>query len=377
MNFDFWDLTQLNILMTVRDYYRDKARKARDKEDFEPKVMAEVVIEAAELSELAISVFEKANSCEFPKEAYDGVLLLPFHCFSQALQMQRGPVTKSQYQVLEICTETLNIGFRTDEFLTSNDVSKRLHQSVGITMDYMGSFWKHFFKAVYVTDESPEILEKLARHMTAVVMRLAMLGKADLNEALPLCENCLKVLVAQSVNAYDLPESEIDYMGEASYMEHKRRAENIAKELVCAAGDEDKLHMDDMLPIFFLGLLYDLVDRSKGTMAEKGEMLQFAIARSQLNVTYDGNIFFREMKLGDEKHTAVRSVIQQFLPVLGTVSMRADQLDRCDDFIRESTNFLIGLEKELAANYPSNGFGRLASPLMSGKIDILLEYIRA
>ena len=377
MNLDFWDLTQLNILLNVRDYYRDKEAAERQQEEYEVKVKRELIEESAGLSELALSVFQKANPSELPREAGEGILLLPFFCFSQALGVQRGPVTASQKEILDIILRHFKVNFGTDAFLTDHRVSRMIHQSVGITMDYMGSFWELFFKCVYVTEDSTEILEKLAQRMTAVVLRFAVLGKTDLNSALALCEGFLQMLAAQAVKAYELPESEIDYFGEASYLEHKQRAETLAYTAVREAGDQEEFDMEAMLSVFFSGLLYDLIDRAKGGILEKQEMLQFAMEKSRAEAPFVGEDFYVEMKRGNERYANVRGIMDQFLTLLSVVCIRSGHADRAVQFTQESFNFLIGIEKELETAYPGRGFGRIASPLMSEKMDVVLEYMKA
>lgn len=377
MNLDFWDLTQLNILLNVRDYYRDKEAAERQQEEYEIKVKRELLESGAELGDLVLSVFQKANPSELPREAGEGILLLPFFCFSQALGVQRGPVTRAQREVLDLFTRKLSVNFGTEAFLTDNGMSRKIHRSVGITMEYAGSFWNLFFKCVYVTEESTDVLEKLAQRMTAVVLRFAVLGKADLDSALALCEGFLQILAAQAVKAYDLPESEIDYFGEASYIVHKQRAENLALSAVRAAGDEGKLDMESTLSVFFLGLLYDLIDRAKGTVSEKEEMMQFAMQSGQVTVPFAVDHFFAQMKCGASEYDGVRTIKEQFLSLLSIVCGRADCPDNVVEFAQESTNFLIGIEKKLAAVYPRQGFGRIASPLMSEKIDVVLGFMKA
>lgn len=373
---DFWSIIQLNVAMGIRDYYRDKAREEEKKKDYYHNVIVEIADESAALGELALSVFDKANPNVMALETAKGVHMLPFYCFSLALRVQRGPITKYQDIVLDMFCRTMNLGFDKKGFLTDNNVSKRIHSTVGITMDHMGAFWETFFKGVYVTNESPDILEKLAHHMTAVVMRFALLGKVDLHDTLPMCESFLKILATQAVKAHELPESEIDYMGEASFLEHKRRAENIAKALVHDAGDEDQLDMNATLPYFFLGLLYELIDGATATFDEKGDMLNFAIKRCEIQTGFDGRTIFKDMKYGGGTKPGLENVMNSLLPVITIASVRADRMDDSVEFARESTNFLIGAEKELAAKYRWNGFGRMATKLMSRKLDVVLQYVK-
>lgn len=65
----------------VRDYYRDKEAAERQQEEYEIKVKRELLESGAELGDLVLSVFQKANPSELPREAGEGILLLPFFCF--------------------------------------------------------------------------------------------------------------------------------------------------------------------------------------------------------------------------------------------------------------------------------------------------------
>lgn len=374
---DFWSIIQLNVAMGIRDYYRDKAREEEKKKDYYHNVIVEIADESAALGKLALSVFQKANPNVMLLETAKGAHMLPFYCFSLALQMQRGPITKEQNIVLDMFCRTMNLGFDKKQFLSDNAVSKKIYDTVGITMNHMGTFWGTFFKGVYVTNESPEILEKLANHMTGIVMRFAHLGKVDLHDTLPMCENFLKILASQAINAHDLPESEIDYMGEASYLEHKRRAELIAKRVVREAGDEEELDIDDMLPFFFMSLLYELIDSAKGSLDEKGEILNYAISKCEIQTGFDGKDIFHQMKFGGEMKQGFENVMNGALPVITIASVRANRMDDSPEFMKECTNFLIGVEKTLAAKYRWNGFGQLATKLMSRKLETVMQYMRA
>lgn len=376
---NFWDSLQLMAILEIRDYFREKDAHKQRIEHFYQECSAEIANASADLVELITDTLVKANPNVLPREAIEGCKYIPLYAMYRVLRRQPERITKEQEYFIERMMPILKLDFTKNEFLQSirsqNNVSKRILNYTELTMNNIGSVWRIFLKAVHVEGRNEEAISEATKKYCRIVMRFSLLGRNDsgLTVARPICNEFIEALCYQSAEWENLSEEEFDYIGEVSVFEHKSRMENIALSLMFGAGAQNEANITDLLPYFFAGLIYQLVDRAKCNMREKGECVDFALKISNIDIILDGLGVVNTIKNGGELSPTFETVNSSFMGLLFLFSQQCDRTDDIFTFCKECLSYLLGVEKELSKKYPEYEFGKIATPLVSEKIDELMQ----
>lgn len=377
---DFWDYLTFSTMMTIRDYYREEyARKQRAK-DFYQECKEEIGSNASELFTVVSGAAQQANPNYVPDEIVQGGVLLPVYAFANVLKCQGGQPTPEQNSLLDIYFQTMSVGFPKALFIVGlrmqNDASRKLHEIVGISDSYVGSFWKAFFKSIYITKSDERILSKVSELYAAIVMRFSILGQPQSQAALPICEEFIKALHIQVIECRKLPENDIDFIGEVSFLEHKKRMDKLAMSLLYEVGDQDEIELDELLPYFYTAILYDLIQLTSRTTYDKAGILDYAIHLSAIHTDLSGYDVYKHMEDRDDLFTLLDPLPHTIFTIVLSLAQRANKRSEGPRFISECTGFLAGIETQLSKEYPFSGFGNLARKYILDKSQALLDAMR-
>jgi len=386
---DFWDHLMIAATLAVRDSYRDMEKQiAREEQaireeqyretQFRQKIVDEFADAVSNLLGVINDVSKRANPHWCPNEIVEGLNILPVYVFRKVLKAQGGNPTPTQSSLIDTFFRELSFGFTRSEFIASlhsnNRVSQKMKELVGISESFSGAFWIAFFKAMYVTKSDERTLSKVIEYFTVIVMRLAVLG--DLNEraAISICERFISALRKQIVECRKLPVNKIDIIGELHYFEHLKHMADIAFSIYNAASGPEDIEMETLFPIYLTNLIYELLEMTTLGTREKPGLLDRTMERCSIKLDLDGITLsgfdvYAHMKNSDPLYDLLDQATEvMFIALLG-MSVKADMCEDSMKFITASMGFLAGLEKELAAEFPFCGFGRLALKYISTEME--------
>lgn len=377
---DFWDHLTLVTLITVRDYYRDKEKLERRARKFNQQCNKEIAGAASDLFNAITEVSEKANPNCIPNEIGTGSIILPVYAFAKVLQAQGGIPSSEQKSFLDFYFKNMSVGFSENEFLASmhsnNDTQHKMDALVGISENSVGTFWIAFFKAMYVTKSDEGTLSKVADYFSSIVVRFSILGKPQSQVALPICESFIKAIHMQIIECRKLPENDLDFIGEVPYLEHKQRITNIAMSLLYAAGEQDGLDLNQMLPIFYISMLYDMVNMASRNTHDKAGILDYAMKICSIEFEFSGYDIYMHVENGDELGELIGIMSNRMFVIIAGLSGQAHREADGPKFTAECLGFLVGVEKQLSKEYPLSGFGDLARTYITNQTQSLLNLMK-
>ena len=386
MAFGFWDALTLSTAMAVRDYYRDKEKQKSKQRNFYRKCYNEITDAAAGLVDVASDVSKKANPSYIPSEILSGSTTLPVYAFLKVLQKQGRPTTE-QTKLMDIFFKFMKYPFAKHEFLAAvqnnNQTRQYIEDLAGISDSKSGTFWRLFFKAMYKTNSGEEPLSKVIEHFSSIVMRFAILGKPDSEVALPICEGFINAVHKQFVECRNLPEEDLDFIGEVSYIEHYQRMKTISRILADKSGDSDELDVELMIVYFCIGNIYEVIKQSTRSVSGKAEMLDYIMRSLEIELDVDGYEIIQQLQTGGSLKGLVSSLCELnpgerggFWEAILIMGDKANQRDMSTNFFKECIGFLLGVESELSKKYHNSGFDESAWSYMSdvmNKIPDLFE----
>jgi len=377
---DFWDHLTLVTLITVRDYYHDKEKQKQKIGKIYEKCKEEIACAASDLFNAITEVSEKANPNCIPNEIGTGSIILPVYAFAKVLQAQGGIPSSEQKSFLDFYFKNMSVGFSENEFLASmhsnNDTQHKMDALVGISENSVGTFWIAFFKAMYVTKSDERTLSKVADYFSSIVVRFSILGKPQSQVALPICESFIKAIHMQIIECRKLPENDLDFIGEVPYLEHKQRITNIAMSLLYAAGEQDGLDLDQMLPIFYISMLYDMVNMASRNIHDKAGILDYAMKLCSIEFEFSGYDIYKHVENGDELGELIGMMSNRMFVIIAGLSGQAHREADGPKFAAECLGFLVGVEKQLSKEYPLSGFGDLARTYITNQTQSLLNLMK-
>jgi hypothetical protein len=377
---DFWDHLTLVTLITVRDYYHDKEKQKQKIGKIYKKCKEEIACAASDLFNAITEVSEKANPNCIPNEIGTGSIILPVYAFAKVLQAQGGIPSSEQKSFLDFYFKNMSVGFSENEFLASmhsnNDTQHKMDALVGISENSAGTFWIAFFKAMYVTKSDESTLSKVADYFSSIVVRFSILGKTQNQVALPICESFIKAIHTQIIKCRKLPENDLDFIGEVPYLEHKQRTTNIAMSLLYAAGEQDGLDLDQMLPIFYISMLYDMVNMTNRNTHDKAGILDYAMKICSIEFEFSGYDIYKHVENGDELGELIGTMSNRMFVIIAGLSGQAHREADGPKFAAECLGFLVGVEKQLSKEYPLSGFGDLARTYITNQTQSLLNLMK-
>jgi len=138
--------------------------------------------------------------------------------------------------------------------------------------------------------------------------------------------------------------------------------------------------MKDMFQHFLAGILHGFIDKSSMSSDDKGKLLEKLMQRFSIDVSlgelrFSGPMLFPTSTEKNDFQDLLRKmqgVVVGMPPIMfQTIMIYSVQSGRNDDsmaFMTACSGFLLGLEKELAKEYPFYGFGNLSGAFLSGEI---------
>ena len=174
-------------------------------------------------------------------------------------------------------------------------------------------------------------------------MRFAVLGNASEDATERVCENFLKDLIQHGIGVATAPIEDIDYLGEADFLQHKKKARELATDLVHDAGSEDELSMDDLMDIYFVKLLYDLINSCNLPFNDKVELLAKAMEMNEDDAGMTAKEILEATKLQNDRGQQFESIGNLTPTIINSLGARTRREDDAVAFFQESINYLIGI----------------------------------
>jgi uncharacterized membrane protein SpoIIM required for sporulation len=359
--------------------------EARQQQQYFQKCIDDFVASAVNLIDTIYTVCKMANPGVCPREIVDGVDILPVYIFMKVLKAQGGSPSSNQSAVIDVYFKKFDPGFQKYEFIESlhsnNNARQKMKALIGISETFVGTFWIALFKAMYVTKSDEETLKIIMKYFTTAIVRFAVLGNVQEHVITAICEKFVNALHKQILECRKLPESQIDFFGEASPNEHLRRMSDIAFSLYNTFGDPEGPDMNEMFPHFIAGLLHGFINKSSMSITDKGKLLEELMQRFSIDVSlgdmrFSGPMLFTTSTENNgfkELLRKMQGMVVGMPPIMFQyIVMYTFQSGRNDDsmaFMSACTGFLLGVEKELTKEYPFYGFGNLSGTFLSGEFD--------
>jgi len=382
---DIWKALTLAAVMAIRDDYRDMEEQTkyetRKQQQYFQKCIEDFADAVARIANTVYEVCKRANANVCPQEINIGVGIIPVYIFMKVLKAQVGKPSTNQTTVMDLYFKTFDVGFTKNEFIDSlhsnNSARQKMKALVGISETFVGVFWIALFKAMYATKSDEETLKKIMNDFTTAMIRFAVLGNVQEYVITNICEKFISAIQTQIIECRKLPESQIDYCGESSTDEHLKRMSDIAFGLYNISGDSDGPEMKDIFPHFLAGILHGFIDKSSMSTTEKGKLLEKLMRRFSIDVSlgemrFSGPMLFHASTERNDFQDLLRKmqgVVVDMPPIMfQSIMLYSIQSGRNDDpmtFMYACSGFLLGIEKEVAEEYPFFGFGNIAGPFIN------------
>lgn len=387
----FWEALTVSVIMATRDYYKDRERNILRRNQFKQKCMESISKEASEICHSVEAVVKKQRTAYMSESIGDGVQQLPMYAFYLVLRNQLVSVTKEQRTVIEIFSANLSLPYSVRDFLAatkqSNDVRSYIEGLVGISKIYVGDFWKEFFKSVYRTDTEEKIVTDIIKKFADIVMNFSIIGDAKTNHAESILEKFMEDVGFQSANCWSLPQDRIDIYGDNSYIEHYRNfEEEYRKTIKLTKADEDGLPAFEIYPYFCMGVIYQVVEESTGSVEDKATCIDYIMKACGMKFGYTGKEVIESVQsvmqgADNELGWWILNLLDTdnegmcFWRILATLIGLCKEEDYDTPLVPELCGFLIGMDGELSKKFPLSGFGDIAKPYLSMKLSELNELI--
>ncbi|WP_312729393.1 hypothetical protein [Enterococcus sp.] len=385
MGFGFLDAISYLAIQETRDLKREKKHEYKTKIEQEQKCYKAISDASSNLFNVIIGVFDQTSGPS--PDIVQNCMALPYHAFLSVLQVQTIPITAQQSKLLDIFFKTINsASVSKNEFYeaihSSTKASDDIEATIGISMNHIGLFWKHFFQAVYLTSNDSKPLKKVIEYYHILVRNFSAIGDQKSTLADQICEDFSESLLYQFEEYRNTPASNADSMYEPPFIEHLNRMKEIAvslKEAVFALDGEGP-DMDTLFQFFVYGILYDLVSMSHCEDSEKGEILNRAFELSNINGEFSGYDIIENIEKGTDASELVifcTSTEGENYGLWGLLILISNRTNRDDDslnFVKECVAFLEGIEYSLKTEYPNAGFGDFARQYMEYKTTKIVEH---
>lgn len=389
----FWDALMFSTMMATRDYYRDRERNMLRMNQFKQKCMETISDNATSIVETISSVVKKQRTAYMSEFISEGIVQLPMYAFHVVLLRQRASVTKEQKTVIEIFANNLTMPYSVRDFLSAttsdNNVRTYLNGMVGISTKHVGKFWKEFFKSVYRTETEEKVVTSIIEKFATIVMNFAIIGDAKANYAETILQEFMEAVGYQAVQCRSLPQDEIDIYGDVGYIEHYHSFENeYGKVVKLTKSVEEGLPAFEIYPYFCMGVIYQVISKSTRNRTDKASCIDYIMKKCGMHFNYTGEQIVDSMEriaINEDNELGwwITNLVGtensglSFWQILATLS------GKCKDYNYETTlipklcSFLIGMDGELAKQYPMSGFGNIAKPYLATKLEELNDLIDA
>lgn len=370
---DFWSSVNMAMLAMLHDHNRELDRRA----DYYQKCREKISDDACEMTDLIEAVFEHTNTNIVPNSILDGMKLLPLYAGYLVLRAQGGRPTREQDIMMDLFYKHLHPPVSKSTLLSAarNGVGAgQLEEVVGLSDTQAGTFWRTFFKAVYISDSKS--LSTFLQLFCDMVMRFSVIGNPQSQVAQPVCERFLKAAHKQADAVVNGPEDELDLMGEVPYREHKDHAIRLAKDLAQLADVTDQLDMDALMPLFLIATLYELLEHASGGVNAKAQMMEYIMQEGNLrHEGLSGAELYSHITARDDLFQFMCSLSENMPLVLVDVSHKAGRKDMMTRVLLECGGFLIGAEGTISRAFHGCGLGNYASKYWEDSMDHLQRQI--
>ncbi len=388
----FWDRAWLIHAAAVRDYFKEREEQKKKWVDFCQKCTEELLAECRNIANLVDEAAGKQSGIHVHKDLVDGIVQLPLYGFYLVLSRQDG-IAKEQSHILRLFFSHFRIPYSMNLFLSAtksdNYVRQDLLKLVGISEIMAGGFWVQFFKVLYRTDEDTTYISKLINSFCSVAMRFAALSGKTESYLLEILEKFLRDVHLQAELCRQIPEDDVDFYGDASFVEHFNRFKEDAYRVCRMTMDEndDTLNPTEFFKAFTLGIIYQVVRRCTRNRTDKIRIIDDVLAQVDIDGKVDGDYIFKYMEDFHGEETSMLAYMMHLFTDLedrkpmgwimltrasGTYNLETKKNIRA---VQEAMNFIIGMENYLTDKYPMSGFGQIASEYSKEVAEIINQDI--
>ena len=213
--FDFGSMLAITTMFAVRDYYNDKERLKREMANQYRICFNEIGDNVADMGQLIIKTVEKSGCKDLEQQIVQGAQQLPLYILLEVVKVQGRPLTANQLKIVDISFNRFKyLGFTKLEYmmaLSNNDQTRKLlEDSVGLTTEHCGEFWRKFIGLIYKTEMSDADFAKLVCCYSEIVFRMALLGDCKVERA-EWIYNRFSDGLMKHMKVYNEEEFEIDH----------------------------------------------------------------------------------------------------------------------------------------------------------------------
>jgi hypothetical protein len=384
----FWDRVWIVHAMAVREYFKERDAQQKRWDDFCQQSIEEILSEAGNITQYIQQATSKQTGKHIHNDLVQGILYLPLYGFYLVLQRQK-ELAKEQSRLLQTYFKHFNLPFTMNLFLDAakrdNYARRNLLELVGISQTHAGSFWVQFFKVLYRTEEDTTYIQKVIDSFCTITMRFAAINGQMPDELLSILENFLKDVQTQAILCRQVPNDEVDFFGDAPFVEHFNKFKEDAYKVCNYTMDEND---EDMNPTSLfqgvcLGGIYQVIKRCTRNRIDKIKMTDDVLSQIDVGTFVDGEYIFKYMEdLHDDDTTMLAWSMHIFTDLEdknpvgwillnrlgGTYNLETKKSVRT---LQEGMNFLIGMENYLSDKYPMSGFGQIASDYAQDVLELV------
>lgn len=372
---DFFDALQISLMMGIHEYYKEKEQRKRRLNIFQQDCLEKLAEESSKMCDIITNaVLSQYADGNVPVAIGNGIYDLPFSAMLEVAKRQ-GSISKKQDQALDLYFRNLRPNYTKNDFVLASrgmgTLDNTLSESIGLKNGHLGKFWQYFFAVIRKEGTQPNTLGKTIDRYSNIVMNYAYMSGSDSQN---ICSSVVKEFINNISSQFELNYTNStvpDLIGELNFLDHKKLFELKAEELIIKSGDSNELDMSEMLHSMFLTSLYNYAERTNEPVHIKAEILnEMYIMSNVLNDNdVDGYNLYKDIgNLPDIKNFYDTFPVQ-FVSVICVMGEKA-KIDPTP-CLSEFVNYLIGLERKIAAKYQKKLDGIAASYCS----DIISEYL--
>ena len=159
-----------------------------------------------------------------------------------------------------------------------------------------------------------------------------------------------------------------------NYNEYKQRACDLAISMAASTGDDEDLKIVlDSLSMFFISLLYRLINASDLDKNVKPGVLKQMTAKCSLKAELFWDDVYEQIREQDIAGELIMDMPVKMFTAIDIVSNKSERKTGLDDFTDLSKDFLMGVGAELAKEYPSGNFHYYAPKTLANILDEFLK----
>lgn len=350
----FDPLLMISIItyINIRDYFDDRERAKREMMH-EYKLCFDGIGDNSEMiGNTILSAYSQSNYTELEEIIVKGAKQLPLYIFLRILSVQGKVISKHQLKIINLYLSNFSgIGITREECMKAlsgnGSAMKILNESVGLSENHCGEFWKAFIKVMYETEMEEDAFSRLISSYAEIVYRFALLGDCSSKRAETVYQNFVrgfqKYLKEGAVSSIDMT----DFADEVRF--HYSRMKQICKDLRNAGDEEDDILLD-IFDYFCISMVTGMLKYARLNEGICIELLQNILDVLLPDYRYTAEQIYEGFKVSEDAKLNFYGLANDwdnvnFWKILFIQSTKNSMENVAIEFISETSKYVEAVEK--------------------------------